>query len=61
MSFFNVFCFIESGFVNDIKNVYLNKCISLFGWDIVYRIKNIQFVPSPEKLAFSTDAAWSEQ
>jgi len=35
--------------------------ISLFGWHLVFGTKNIQFLPFPERLAFSTYAIWSEQ
>jgi len=47
MSFFNVFCCIESVLVYDINNVQV--IISLFGWHLVFGTKNIQFLPSPEK------------
>jgi len=35
--------------------------VSLFGWHLVFGTKHIPFLPSPEKLAFSTYAVWSEQ
>ena len=62
MSFFNVFCFIESVLVYDINNIRLNKWLFLYLVGISFlEQKNIQFLPSPEKLAFSTYAVWSEQ
>jgi len=35
--------------------------ISLFGWHLVFGTKYIKRLPSPEMLAFSTYAVWSEQ
>jgi len=35
--------------------------ISLFGWHLVFGTKQNQFLPSPEKLSFSTYAVWFEQ
>ena len=55
MSFFNVFRFIESVLVHDTNNVHLNKGLHLYLVGISFLgEKIIQFLPSPEKLAFST-------
>jgi len=61
MSLFNVFCFVERVLVNDpTQCVYKQVFIALFVWHLVFGTKN-QFLPSPENLAFSSYAVWSEQ